>query len=224
MRSLLLAIFILSNLMIVGCAAKTDVAYTQPKPQNEKNTRVYNGNIERVWDATISAVGESFFVIDNIERDSKIITLSFSVQDPNEYIDCGTLTVTNSGGMSGKGATSIQGAQATATYLVSDGSPHPKPALRTTALSGKANIILSKEGANSTKVKVMSRYVLLVNFESSRWVEVGFGGYSQPIQSSQTVSFSTGETGVGTKGQLQCTSRNTLEEAILDRIGNKLMR
>ena len=222
MRRVVLIGIILSSLMFVGCASKTDISYTPPQTNVEKNTRIFNGNIEKVWDATIKAVGESFFVIDNIERDSKIITLSFSVQNPNDFIDCGIINITNSSGMSGRGTTSIQGAQATATYLATDGTPHPKPTLRTTTLSGKSNIILSREGSNSTNVKVVTRYALLVNHEGSKWIPVGFGGYSQPMQSSQSVAFNTGEIGTGSKGQLQCTSRYTLEDTLLDLIAKKL--
>ena len=36
-----------------------------------------------------------FLDIDNFEKQSGLLTLSFSVEDPNQYLDCGTILVMN---------------------------------------------------------------------------------------------------------------------------------
>ena len=222
MKKLIVVLFLGSSLMLMGCAAKTDIQYSPPSQNEGKNSRVYSHNVEQVWDAAIKAVGEQFFVLDNIERDSKIITLSFSSQDPNSFVDCGKFTVTNSGGMSGKGVTSYYGAQSRAEFLVADDTPHPKPSSRTTSLSGKSNILVSSEGTTKTKVSVMTRYVLDVSFEGVRYIPVGFSGFNQSVRDSDVVSFNCGETGRSNKGSAQCVSRFTLEKNILDAIEAKL--
>lgn len=42
------------------------------------------------WDLLIGQLSKSFFVINNVEKVSRIINVSFSTDKPEEYIDCGT--------------------------------------------------------------------------------------------------------------------------------------
>jgi len=42
------------------------------------------------WDLLIGQLAKSFFVINNVEKVSRIINVSFSTDKPEEYIDCGT--------------------------------------------------------------------------------------------------------------------------------------
>ena len=42
------------------------------------------------WDLLIGQLAKSFFVINNVEKVSRIINVSFSTDKPEEYVDCGT--------------------------------------------------------------------------------------------------------------------------------------
>jgi hypothetical protein len=206
--------------VMIGCGAKTDYSYMPAIQYSQENTMVYDSNINKVWDAAIKSIGEKFFVLDNIEKDSKIITLSYVIDNPENYIDCGKMTVETKG-MSNSGTYTFAGAQALATYYVGGpDNPHPQIVKRTTRLEGKANIIFSEEGKDKTKVVINARYVLSSKIETQRFVPVGLSGYYMPVADSDIISFNTGQEGMGQN--LRCVTKYTLEKAILDGIKEKL--
>ena len=224
MHKIMLILVVFACFMAVGCGSKTNVSYAPPTQAHQaENTMVYNSNINRVWDAAIKSIGEKFFVLDNIAKDSRIITLSFSVNDPSNYIDCGNVTVETSG-MTNSGTWTYAGAQPNAKYFLGDpNTPHPQPVNRTARLEGKANIIFSEEGPNRTRVIVNVRYVMMTKFESQRWTQVGWGGFFTPTSSAHSVSFNTGQEGVASDGPgLRCVTRYTLEKSILEGIRGRL--
>ena len=221
MRKLMLVFMtVVMYAVLVGCTSKTDFSYAPVQAYESANTMVYNSNINKVWDAAIKSIGEKFFVLDNIQKDSKIITLSYSVSDPAAYIDCGQVTAETKGA-SNSGTYTYQGAQAEAVYYIGDPNiPHPQPVRRTARLEGKVNIIFVEEGKDKTKVTVNTRYVMSVKFESRRWVPAG---YFMPVSESRNVTFNTGQEGVGEGGSnLRCVTKYTLEKSILEGIKDKL--
>jgi hypothetical protein len=74
-------------LVAVGCAGSTD--YTRPttNPQVE-NSKIINKPREAVWNAAVPALGKQFFVINNLDKASGFINLSYT-GNPEAYIDCG---------------------------------------------------------------------------------------------------------------------------------------
>ena len=180
MRKRLCILLSLLAFTATGCASQTSLSYLDPTPQEAANTQIFGADINKVWDAAIKSIGEQFFVLDNIEKDSKIITLSFSVDNPEEYIDCGLLTYDNSGGMSGNGQTSFAGAAKYATFLRSDGTPHPKLFERRTKLEGKVNIIFSTEGKNKTRAIINSHDIMSIAVSGHRFVPQGYSGSCYP--------------------------------------------
>ena len=54
-------------------------------------------NFDNTWRALIDFSSAAFFNIETYEKDSGLLTLNFGVENPNDYIDCGTITIMNQG-------------------------------------------------------------------------------------------------------------------------------
>lgn len=212
---------LLMTMLMTGCAAQTTTMVTRPVSEVEENTRVIRGNIDDVWKSAISALSKDFFVLDNIEKDSRIITLSYSGDDPTEYIDCGMMTVINKGGVN-SGEVTFPYAQKYATYLIgNDGTGVPKPAKRGTFLSGKMNIVIVEESNNKVKISVNTVYRLDIKLTGQRYITTGgFKGFTQDFNDSDSITFHTSQKGSKSNGR--CISKNTLEKSVIDRIVNEL--
>ena len=209
----------------VGCSVvKIDSTVTPPSEHAVVNSRTFNAPYDKVWKATITSIGESFFVLENIEKDSGILSLSFSVKKPNDYIDCGSISESGNLNLREKYSNFFLGAETPVKRFV-EFNGQAVPCYREIFLSGKSNIIVERTGKNSTNVKVNTRYIVdLVNnvtyfvpINAYRGVHRTEAVKNQMAFTSHEIgSFSNYETG------LKCRSRFTLEQQILDAIEAKL--
>ena len=89
--SLIIASLLVINLL--GCATMTSsYDYMPPKKAIYDNESFIDRPFEVVWDELVKKISKSFYVINNIEKASRIINLSFSTDTPVEYVDCGETT------------------------------------------------------------------------------------------------------------------------------------
>ena len=56
---------------------------------NFKNSVITNKNFDETWTSVIDFVNDSFFKIENLEKDSGLLTLSFGSKEAEKFIDCG---------------------------------------------------------------------------------------------------------------------------------------
>lgn len=225
-KSLLLVMVALVMALGAGCGAKIDTTITPPSEHAVANSRTFNASYDKVWKATIASIGESFFVLENIEKDSGILSLSFSVKTPNDYIDCGSLS--ESGNLEGgkKYDNFFLGAETPVTRFIAFNG-QSAPCYREVSLSGKSNIIVEKTGKNSTTVKVNTRYVVdLTNNVTYLIMLNAFQSVSRTEAIKNQMVFTSHETGIFSnmpkENSMQCRSRFTLEQQILDAIQEKL--
>ena len=61
---------------------------------NFKNFVITNKNFDETWTSVIDFVSDSFFKIENFEKDSGLLTLSFGSKDAEKFIDCGDFEYT----------------------------------------------------------------------------------------------------------------------------------
>ncbi len=61
---------------------------------NFKNSVITNKNFDETWTSLIDFVDDSFFKIENLEKDYGLITLSFGLKEPENFIDCGDFEYT----------------------------------------------------------------------------------------------------------------------------------
>ncbi|MFZ0050306.1 MAG: hypothetical protein WAK96_00895, partial [Desulfobaccales bacterium] len=77
-------------LILSGCAGKLD--YAAPSPTSTiNNSIIVDKSKDEVWKTIVPALGKKFFVINNLDKESGIINVSYK-GDPEQYVDCGRIT------------------------------------------------------------------------------------------------------------------------------------
>jgi hypothetical protein len=126
--------------VLSGCASSYQAPASPPTISNEKIVAL---PFDDAWDRLVDHVSESFFVIDNVAKESGLLTLSYSVDRPSRLIDCGH--VTKPGNLAGGAWDGPY-----ADYLATRGNAR---------LGGKMNVLVKRVDGGSTKVRVTARYV-----------------------------------------------------------------
>ena len=189
-------------LLISGCAGKVD--YQAPvQPASLENSKTVGKSKEQVWTALIPKLSEKFFVINNLDKSSGFINISYA-GSPSTYVDCGYIS------------SYVKNARGERTYYFAASSANETyEALtdglllfvnRKTSLEGRMNIVIIDEGADKAKVSVNTRYILTIEALISN-----VQGLSS--RQSNTIAFNTGTQG---KGQtISCFSTGSLEREVL---------
>ncbi|WP_152619654.1 hypothetical protein [Paramagnetospirillum magnetotacticum] len=203
--SLLLAVGALS-----GCAGKID--YMPPTSYRENESMaVLSAQKDDVWKKLVSNLGKKFFVINNIDKESGLINVSYT-GDPEAYVDCGTISsyVKNA---RGERTYTFPGSKAFQQYEVMTDNLYQFQ--REMNLEGRVNIVVQEIDKKSTQVQVNTRYIL------SRKINVtSVQGQTRSI--SDNSSFNYGSTGVfsGSGQNLQCVSTGKMERDIISLVKN----
>lgn len=150
----------LAALSLVGCAT-TNANYVEP------TTKVTSGFTKKiakpkdeVWDSSIVQLGQRFFVINNLEKASGLLSVSYSGR-PESFTDCGIVTVENKGAE----PLTLPAATADVTYQRMMPSPPygimvPVQVHRQMRLAGRMNIMFQTVDNNETLVTIATRYVM----------------------------------------------------------------
>lgn len=220
------------SLFFVGCATQgvSTYNYQDKQPVTIKNELSVNKPYSMVWDGVVRELSKSFYVINNIDKESRIINLSFSSNSPVEYVDCGktkrfytqgskkeSWEYDVAGSASFKVAASQQEHPAFANYAVIRREP---------SLEGRANIYVAPDDKNSsnTVVTVNTRYILTQKVKGEAFAE-HISGAVHPRGRLQdetfTYTFNTNRPGkleAGGGEYVTCFSKGKLEEEILDMV------
>ena len=166
---------------------------------NFKNSVITNKNFDETWTSVIDFVNNSFFRIENLKKDSGLLTLSFGSKEAEKFIDCGDFEYTFFTGEEFKGS-----------YI-----DYAKSGLLA-VLEAKMDINIQKIDNESTKISINTNYTYSTQHAL---------GYYDP-KLNQTYSFESG--GYQTidvinpiKGSIPtrtCKSTNFAENAILNEI------
>src|SRR3546814_8027348 len=73
-------------LLTAGCAAQADLNYRKPTQPSLTNSRTVNAGFEETWDRLVRNLASEFFVINNIEKASRIINVTFQTDAPERYL------------------------------------------------------------------------------------------------------------------------------------------
>lgn len=213
-------ILLISVFALVGCVTPptSTFNYKINDPILADNERQVNKPFEVVWDNLVRELAKSFFVVNNVSKESRLINVSFSSSSPEKYIDCGRSmrTLTDS---QGKKYYDYEVA-ADSSYKLSE--THPPLFFishidRKTNLEGRINIYVAPEGRN-TIVTVNVRYIFTIETSGRssehnlygqiiRWNTVPSHTYSD--------SFNTSELYKNNDGTV-CFTKGVLETQILD--------
>jgi len=130
----------LSLALLVGGCTATTVPPTQTQKESSVTT-VINKPVEETWQAVIDYAGTTFFVIDNVAKDSGLMTMSFGSNNPGDFIDCGTWSFGNRSGPF-------------VLIVAQEGAPN--------ALNGKLNVLVKEIAPGRSQITVKARYVYQV--------------------------------------------------------------
>ena len=133
---------------------------------NFKNSVITNKNFDETWVSIIDFVNDSFFKIENLEKDSGLLTLSFGSKKPEKFIDCGDFQYT----------LFFTGEEFNGSYI-----DYAKSGLLA-VLEAKMNINIRKIDNESTKISINTNYT----FSTQHAL-----GYYDP-KLNQTYSFVSG--------------------------------
>jgi hypothetical protein len=217
---------------VSGCAATqgiNTVKYDPPTPAKVKNEVVIVKPYAAVWDKLVKELSKSFYVINNIDKESRIINISFHSNQPAEYADCGKTHRTYTQGdlkevfdydVAGtsefKAATPLQPDKNFSYYVLVRREP---------TLEVRANIYIapSENDKNSTVVTVNARYVFTARAKGQVFAQHFLGNivsYERMPEEASIISFNTNAPGSinGTGEKVMCCSKGKLEEEIIGMI------
>ena len=168
---------------LTGCAGKHD--YINPTSEAKlNNSIVIDRSKDEVWKELIPELGKHFFVINNLDKASGLINISYS-GDPEAYIDCGRV-VSYVQNLKGERTYDFPAARAQQTYEVMDGRGLWLIS-RNMTLEGRMNLVFEEMTPNQTRVTANTRYIVTRNMSQQ------LGGTTLPSIKTDTISINSGQ-------------------------------
>lgn len=195
-----------------GCAAQQSYDHSEPRWQEVGNHRTVDAPFDQTWDKLVKSLSADFFSINNIEKASRIINVSFSTQNPQEFVDCG-FTRRSYTSPTGRQESFAYKSEDDSQYKTADDSGRPFLITRRTKLSGRINIYVAPAD-DKTEISVNARYVLdiKITYQAMNNYEKIVGA---PFTENAVVNFDTKKPSRTEGNRPGCTSRGKLEERIL---------
>lgn len=203
---------LLAVVFVSGCAGKLDYVRPNISDAPSTNYKVIDKPREAVWNASVPELGKQFFVINNLDKSSGLINISYS-GDPEKYIDCGRITsyVKN---LAGERTYDFPGAKAQQSYEVMNGNGLFMVE-RKMSVEGRVNLVFEEVSPNQTKVTANTRYVV----QRQQTVR-GSNNFSR--SASESISFNSGRSSAfpaNADGRTsECMANGALEDEILSAI------
>ena len=188
---------------IAGCATST-TNYAPPTETTIVNTKFVNKPFDSVWDALVKELSGDFFVINNIDKNSRLINISFTSQSPSDFVNCG---VTSRTFKNARGDQSYSYKTAdSANFLAANDQGHVFNVRRTSRLEGRTNIYVAPENAG-TNVTVNTKYVISVSMAATAidGRPAGTENFTFDPSTKQTYN----------DGQVTCAAVGSIEERII---------
>ena len=208
-----IAALLIAISLVSGCAGKLDYVRPTTPATASTNYKIIDKPREAVWNASVPELGKQFFVINNLDKSSGLINISYS-GDPEKYIDCGRITsyVKNA---RGERTYDFAGAKAQQTYEVMNGNGLFFME-RKMSLDGRVNLVFEELSPNQTKVTANTRYVVQRQ-QTARSAANNF-----PQSASDSISFNSGSSSSFAENAdgraTECVSTGSLEREILSAI------
>jgi hypothetical protein len=218
----------------LGCATQgiSRYLYYENTPVQVKNEIVVAKPYTQVWDIMVKEIAKSFFVINNIDKESRIINMSFSTNLPSVFVDCGKSHRTYTQG--DKTEVYDYDIAGPAIYKVATGRQENEflsyyaVVSREALLEGRSNIYIapSEKDNSSSTVTVNTRFILTIKEKGGTFAEnVNGGVFSLGLLPEQTTVFTcdTNHPGkhdiyVVEKITVTCFSKGKLENDILNMV------
>ena len=207
MKKALFSIMCVScSFLLIGCATGKFVYIPSDKPALVKNSLEVDKSRDSTWNQLIAGLSSGFFVINNMDKQSGFINLSYT-GDPEKYVDGGELchTVSN---LRGERTYRFPASRANAQFEGMVGNTLCG-FNRQLDLEGRINILLSELAPSHTRLTINTRYILSLKVTGQSVT----GEQVAPYQ--ETISFNTGQS-TKSNGGTTYRSNGKLEETILE--------
>lgn len=174
--------------------------YTKPthKDTKEQYAITIQKDFDTVWKQLIQYSASTFFAIDNYEKDSGLITLSFGASQPSEFITGGHWKASSQ-------AINFDGDYVDYMTIYNNAT-----------LSGKMNIVVTEISNNESSVKVNARYIFSTPTKRSQYTVVPGTTWSFDTGNCNTSAVSNPSSGTG-KTRTICPTYKA-ERAIINAI------
>src|SRR5262245_7244989 len=77
-------------IFVSGCAGKVEYIRPSPLSSTPMNYKIIDKSKEATWNGSVPELGKRFFVINNLDKSSGLINVSYS-GDPEKHVDCGRI-------------------------------------------------------------------------------------------------------------------------------------
>ena len=194
---------------LVGCSSSR-MDWQAPARNEVPQTKVSDASFDRFWNRYVEDLSQSFFSINNISKESRIINVSFSTSEPGEYVDCGAATRSWAGGYVPAGSITYNPADSVDYYEQRPGTMVLLEVSHRTRLEGRFNVYIAPKGSR-TQVRATARYSLIVDItKSDNQLYNQNKNYVVTLDSNSAAYPSFGE-----EQFVECVSTGKLEEALL---------
>jgi hypothetical protein len=220
-------LFVTMMILISGCVtpAVNTFSYIKHDPKMIANEIIVNQPYSQVWDKLVKELSKNpFYIITNIDKESRVIGISFSSQIPSEFVDCGQSHRSYKHGDELENYDYNVADSSTFKYAGDPSGPilYYVNLRRTTSLEGHSNIYFSpvENDLAKTSVTVNTRYILTIEVEGDRYT----GNMPTPYMQAQTpnkkgvISFNTNhptERDLGDGFKISCFADGKLEQDVL---------
>lgn len=200
--------------LLVACAGKVDYIRPTATTTVGANSKVINKPRDAIWNSAVPELGKQFFVINNLDKSSGLINISYS-GDPEKYIDCGRITsyVKNA---RGERTYNFPGAKSQQNYEVMEPGNGLFLIDRRMSLEGRVNLVFEEVSPSQTRVTANTRYVV----QRQRIIRNIANNFPQTL--SDSLSFNAGGSGSfpsGPDGRTsECVATGNLEREILSAV------
>lgn len=227
-----LILVLLLALLVSGCAVQgvNTFRYTDNTPQKITNEIIVSKTPSEVWDILVKELSKSFYMINNIDKESRIINVSFTTDNPGDYVDCGDTHRTYTQGKKVE-TFDYEVANSSMFKLATDRQYQPAFAYyykiyRTPELEGRSNIYVApfENDESKTVITVNVRYVMTFKDQWTLYSEHANGSIRSirnDSSPSSSMFFSTKApktTDFPDGVSITCFSKGRLEQEILDMI------
>lgn len=167
-----------------ACAGKVDYIRPISQVDSSANVKIIDKPREVVWNASVPELGKQFFMINNLDKSSGLINVSYN-GEPEKYIDCGRITsyVKNA---RGERTYDFAGAKGQQTYEIMQPGTGLFNIERKMSLEGRVNLVFEELSPNQTRVTANTRYVV------QRQQVVRNTANNFPQTKSDSISFNSG--------------------------------
>lgn len=204
--SIYVILFVSISFSFFGCASGNFTYIPSNQPAFVKNSIDVDKSKDSTWNQLIAGLSSGFFVINNMDRESGFLNLSYA-GDPEKYVDGGELNYTMSN-LRGERTYRFPASRASAQYEAMVGS-NLCGFLRQLDLDGRINILLSELAPSRTRITVNIRYILTLKVTGQSVT----GQIVAPYQ--ETFSFNSGQSTKSNAGT-EYRSKGILEQTILE--------